>query len=95
MVFVSQLDFLKCRHGLSILRNLCKHRSLVGYVVEAPDFVNILVEQVRIDSERMHYVKKLNRGGREPKHVVIFSKPVLYIEKTESETNILCDPQEV
>ena len=37
----------RCRHGLSIIRNLCKHRSLVGYVVEAPDCVNILVEQVR------------------------------------------------
>ncbi|GAQ78615.1 Microtubule-associated protein [Klebsormidium nitens] len=36
------------RHGLSIIRNLCKHRSLIGYVVEAPDCVNILVEQLQM-----------------------------------------------
>lgn len=54
--------FLKRRHGLSILRNLCKHRSLVGYVVEAPDCVNILVEQVRVGSKKMQYVKNLYQG---------------------------------
>jgi hypothetical protein len=56
--------FLKRRHGLSILRNLCKHRSLVGYVVEAPDCVNILVEQVRVGS-KMQYVKNLYQGQGE------------------------------